>query len=349
MEKDLQFIIKRDFALIAAIAAFVMIFPAFLMQDTAIKYTNKQKVINALANESRIRLNKENEYKFNLQSDSTNQLANPSIAISNIKNPGEEKDVNKKIAVPQIKAKAFSIYDALKGKELASKESNQLLPLASLTKIFTALAVKEYLNESDTVTLKESDLQTEGEYGLILNSHWNPYELARFMLMVSSNDAAAALGRTLEEKLNKKFPEIIKDLSQKIGINVSFVLNPSGLDLSYETGGGYGTAKEISKTMAFASQNAPEIFEVTSKKEFVFYDEEGREYHAKNTNQDIEFIFNPVASKTGYTDLAGGNLSVAFEVEPRHLIVITVLGSDKENRFKDVEKLYNALIDYFAK
>jgi len=72
-------------------------------------------------------------------------------------------------------------------------------------------------------------------------------------------------------------------------------------------------------------------------------------HNAKNTNDSAESIPGLIGSKTGFTDLAGGNLVVAFEIEPGHVIVISVLGSDKEGRFQDVNKLYKATLNYFSK
>jgi D-alanyl-D-alanine carboxypeptidase len=51
-----------------------------------------------------------------------------------------------------------------------------------------------------------------------------------------------------------------------------------------------------------------------------------------------------IASKTGYTDLAGGNLAVAFDAGVNRPIVIAVLGSSREERFSDVEKLASAVL-----
>ena len=55
-----------------------------------------------------------------------------------------------------------------------------------------------------------------------------------------------------------------------------------------------------------------------------------------------------LASKTGYTDLANGNLVIAFNVGPMHPVIVAVLGSSQEGRFTDVEKLVNASIAKIA-
>jgi D-alanyl-D-alanine carboxypeptidase len=61
------------------------------------------------------------------------------------------------------------------------------------------------------------------------------------------------------------------------------------------------------------------------------------------TNQAIESLPGAEASKTGYTDMAGGNLGVVVDISLGHPVVIVVLGSTKEGRFRDMSILYNTL------
>ena len=63
-----------------------------------------------------------------------------------------------------------------------------------------------------------------------------------------------------------------------------------------------------------------------------------------STNAFIDKIPNVIASKTGYTDLAGGNLVVAFDAGLNRPIIISVLGSSQEGRFADALKLIDATI-----
>ena len=62
-----------------------------------------------------------------------------------------------------------------------------------------------------------------------------------------------------------------------------------------------------------------------------------------NTNQTIETLSGAEASKTGYTDRAGGNLAVIVDISVGHPIVIVVLGSTRQGRFQDIDVLYKAL------
>ena len=62
-----------------------------------------------------------------------------------------------------------------------------------------------------------------------------------------------------------------------------------------------------------------------------------------NTNQSIEELFGAEGSKTGFTDIAGGNLGVIVDITVGHPVVLVVLGSSREGRFKDIATLYTAL------
>jgi D-alanyl-D-alanine carboxypeptidase len=67
-----------------------------------------------------------------------------------------------------------------------------------------------------------------------------------------------------------------------------------------------------------------------------------------NTNKAIDLLPNVIASKTGFTDLAGGNLVVAFDAGIAHPIIIAVLGSSFDGRFDDMTKLVNSTIEYLS-
>ncbi len=260
-------------------------------------------------------------------------------------NTAERKPEKKSFKTPLLNAKAFVVYDANKKEIIAQKNAEVPLPLASLTKLFTALLSAKYLQD-DTVTMSKQDLETEGYSGLKDGTHWRANTLAAYMLVVSSNDAAVALKRALEKKTGRSFLELVKGLRKEKGLRQSFAVNPSGLDESDSLAGAYSSALEMAKLLNEAYKDAPNILSYTSKKEMAFKDLDGNIYDAKNTNKIVYYIFNILAGKTGFTDLAGGNLAVLFEPEPNHPIAIVVLSSGKETRFEDVRKLYEATLKY---
>jgi D-alanyl-D-alanine carboxypeptidase len=69
-------------------------------------------------------------------------------------------------------------------------------------------------------------------------------------------------------------------------------------------------------------------------------------YEVVNTNLSINNIPNILFSKTGYTELAGGNLTIIFRNQNEHLVAVTVLSSTQNDRFSDVEKIVNIMYNY---
>jgi D-alanyl-D-alanine carboxypeptidase len=76
--------------------------------------------------------------------------------------------------------------------------------------------------------------------------------------------------------------------------------------------------------------------------------EGGTSFSVKNTDPFVGTLPRLLLSKTGYTDLAGGNLSLVFDAGINHPIAVVVLGSSKNERFTDGTALVAATIEHFA-
>jgi D-alanyl-D-alanine carboxypeptidase len=133
--------------------------------------------------------------------------------------------------------------------------------------------------------------------------------------------------------------------TQKLGLAQSYFLNESGLDESATQSGGYGSADDVAKLMQYILVNKPEILEPT-KYASLTVTSLSNTYVAKNTDILADTIPGLLASKTGYTDLAGGNLAVAFDASIGRPFIIVVLGSTESGRFSDMQTLVNATMKY---
>jgi len=102
----------------------------------------------------------------------------------------------------------------------------------------------------------------------------------------------------------------------------------------------------MSKLMSYIWKNEPEAISQTNKHELEFVSEDGFLHVAENTNEDVNNISGLIGSKTGYTDLAGGNLAIIYDAGLNHPIVVVVLGSTLGGRFEDVESLVEATYLY---
>ncbi len=253
-----------------------------------------------------------------------------------------ERGIADALSTAEIIAKSFSVYDLDNDKRLYGRNDNVKMPLASLAKTMTVMVALDQ-GVVQLVEITPDFLKAEGEYNLIEGEIWNVKDLARFALIFSSNDAAVALSRGDQDFVKK-----MNDKSQAIGLTNTEFSNPTGLDTSDTTVGAYGTANEANKLAAFAISNYGEVFESTVWPEVKIKSESGYIHDVLNTNLIIDKIPSILFSKTGYTDLAGGNLTIIFKNAYGHRLAITVLGSTMQGRFIDMEKIVSALynLDY---
>lgn len=255
----------------------------------------------------------------------------------------------------EIEAKGVVVWDVVNERELFSKNPDLPLPLASLTKIMTALISDSNLPDSSRVKIAEEYLQPEGDSGLLVGDSWKASDLRDFTLLTSSNDGALALSALSVSKpkantndFDNSRMQFIKQMNDKaleIGLSNSRFLNEHGLDKSTDRGGAYGSAQDMAILLEYIMQNRPHLLEATRYKNLAFASAE-KVYNADNTNAFVDQIPGLIASKTGYTDLAGGNLVIAFDAGLNRPIIISILGSSTDGRFSDALKLVEASIEY---
>jgi len=113
-------------------------------------------------------------------------------------------------------------------------------------------------------------------------------------------------------------------------------LNETGLDVSNYISGGYGSASDVAKLVAYALKTSPDLFEATLNNSPL------------NTNPYATTTTLLIASKTGLTDLAGGNLAIVFDAGFNHPVISVVLGSSEKGRFIDTQKLIEATFKYLV-
>ena len=251
---------------------------------------------------------------------------------------------------PTLEGKAVLVYDFKEDVVLFSKEPYAQLPLASLTKLMTAAVTLEKIPEGASIPISAEDLELEGDVGLALGKSYPRDTLLALMLTNSSNDSARALATAAITYADPNtlvvehdFYESLRKKVAELGLQETYFLNETGLDESISTAGAYGSAYDVAMILGYLSAHAPQILEATTEPTLFF---EGKEI--KNTNPSVAAMSGLVASKTGFTDLAGGNLAVLLEVAPMHPIAIVVLGSSEEGRFTDVTSLTQSVRAYFA-
>lgn len=254
-------------------------------------------------------------------------------------------------------AKAAYVYDIRTGTVLFAKNENTRLPLASLTKIMSALVAEDLSPLYGTITVSNEALSSEGDSGLYDGEKWSLKDLLDFSLLTSSNDGMRAVALSLGalSKAGAGPEEIINDFvgemnikAGELGLKNTYFWNETGLDESDVKGGAYGTARDVSTLMAHILANYPELFAATRETTATITSLDNRAHVANNTNNIADEIPGLLASKTGFTDTAGGNLAIVFDPELGRPIVISILGSTGDGRFEDMRILIGAVMTYIS-
>ena len=254
-----------------------------------------------------------------------------------------------------LKAKSAYVYDVRTEQVLYARDENVRLPLASLTKLMVALVAYEEAPAYGTVTVGREALAAEGDSGLLTDERWSLKDLIDFSLISSSNDgmravalSLGALDRSLvsEKDIINDFVVSMNSKASELSLKNTYFWNETGLDESAVKGGAYGSAKDISTLLHYMLTRYPELLHATRRPLSQLTSLDNEVHVARNTNPIALTIPGLLASKTGYTQIAGGNLAFAFDPEIGRPIIVVILGSTSAGRFEDAEELVNATMAY---
>ncbi len=272
-----------------------------------------------------------------------------------------------------LEAKAVAVLDLEHDTFLYRKKADEPLALASLTKIMTALVADEKRKGEQDVVILARHLEEEGDSGLVAGERWRLRDLIDFTLLTSSNDGARALagiGVATQESAplsvsehgalaavpnsgfsgardpDRDFIDAMNSKAKELGLKSMSFFNPTGLDTADRLGGGYGSAADVTHLLDHAITSSPQTLEATRYGNLTFTSLDAITRHAVNTNVLTNTIPGLVASKTGYTTLAGGNLAIVVDAGFARPIAIVVLGSSQNGRFSDMQKLVRATTEY---
>jgi D-alanyl-D-alanine carboxypeptidase len=247
-----------------------------------------------------------------------------------------------------ISASSAFVLDAATGHVLYEKNAHTPRPIASITKLMTAYLASELIAAEDSLTVTHNAVRQDGDSGLRPNEQFTRKDIEQLVLIPSSNDAAYALaehaGGTLGDDARiAQFVAAMNIRAEELGYDSFVFSNMTGLDESTTQAGAIGSASDVSYFVRHILQTKPEILTPTREGGARIINQTGQVHSAANTNVIYDRIPNLLASKTGFTDLAGGNLTIAFDAGNNRPIIVTVLDSTFDKRFTDVLTLVAAL------
>ena len=243
---------------------------------------------------------------------------------------------NWEIVEPEIEAKSAIVFNTEKDKILYEKEIDRILPIASLTKIMTALIVLENIGLDEITIISEKAVKAYGERGgLIVKEKISIRNLLHTLLMESSNDAAIALAEAVEEKTGRLFISLMNEKVDQMGLVSTRFSDPSGFNST-----NISTVREIVEIVKY-SFNQSIIWQILKTPEINLFSDGGEtEHHWVNTDELLNQLPNVIGGKTGYTEKAGGCLALILKGPSENSYFINIiLGSN--DRFGEMEKIIN--------
>lgn len=243
-----------------------------------------------------------------------------------------------------ISAKAAVVMDSATGDILFGKNENEKLPMASTTKIMSALIVLESENLDEAFTVDSEAIKIEGSsMGLREGDIVTLRDLCYGMLLPSGNDAASAAAVRIAGSVDK-FVEMMNDKAEELGLSSTHFVTPSGLD-DY-TDEHYSTAADMAKLTAEALKNQEFRKICGCKNAKLKFGNPPFERWLTNTNKLLKMLDGCVGVKTGFTDKAKRCLISACQRNGAELICVTLNAPDDWN---DHISLYNTCFNYYEK
>lgn len=235
---------------------------------------------------------------------------------------------------PGTYAEAAVLLDVESGRVLYEKNARETLPIASTTKIITALVVREQLDLDDSVKITaEAAAVGERSINLVAGEELTVEQLLYAILVQSANDAAYALAQYTAGSI-EAFADMMNKKARALGAENSSFVNPHGLDQA----GHYSTAKDMA-VLGRQLLKDPVLAEMVKTEEYEI-PHPGQPYSrvCVNTNEILDSYPGATGIKTGYTGTAGRCLIASAERDGESLVA-AVLNS--QNRAADATALFN--------
>jgi len=241
---------------------------------------------------------------------------------------------------------AISVEINSQGKEkvLFKKNAREPMPIASLTKLMTAIVAWEFYDPELRVQISKEAIEQEEDNGeLKIGEILTVKDLLYIMLIESSNDAAYALAQVIGVE---GFQDLMNLKAKDMDLKNTYFFNSTGLDPNSENSKeiNYSSAEDLVKLGKYLLKK-PSILEILNKKEYPLYLKNGVLHHIlSNTNELLGEIPEIIGGKTGFTERAGGCLIEILKGRRAGTYLINVI-LNSPARFEDMKKL---IIPYYG-
>ena len=241
--------------------------------------------------------------------------------------------------ISQLTAKGVLMYDLTDEKTVFEKNAKTRMPMASLTKIMTAVVSLENKREDDKYVVKAANLVGEDSMGLTAGEVLTQEELLYGLMLPSGNDAAEVLAGDYPKGGREEFVQAMNDKVKSMGLIDTHFDNPSGLQ---GDGQQYTTAYDILVITRYGLERFPLLDKIVSTAEYVIpAGPTHKEYDLVNETNLLRTYPGVKGVKTGYTPEAGLCLVTYLDYHG-HKIIGVILNS--ENRRGEMRELLDATL-----
>jgi D-alanyl-D-alanine carboxypeptidase len=273
-------------------------------------------------------------------------MAQVNVNLESITKERQKEEAEIKLPeIPKLEIMAKSAISVLvnsdikEEKTIFEKDSNMILPIASLTKLIVADVVLENYDLNRIIRISQNAVAQEGDMGYLkVGEEFTVENLLYIMLIESSNDAAYSLSEVLTPNV---FVRLMNLEAQYLGMTNTYFEDPMGISARNQS-----NTKDLVILIKHLIEEQPLIWEILKKPEFVLKFPDGVLHHKLvNTNEILrEWGSNLeiVGGKTGYTYQANGCFALVLKVTDNGYLINVILGSD--DRFGEMKKI----IDFYT-
>lgn len=220
---------------------------------------------------------------------------------------------------PGVSAQGAVLIDAYDDTVLMAQLANTRLPMASTTKIMTAIVAIENCDINKKVKVSDEAIGVEGssiylQKGEILKME----DLIYALMLESANDAAVAIAVEVAGSV-EKFADMMNKKAEELGLKDTHFMNPHGLDHEEH----YTTAFELAKIASYGLKNE-QFKKIVSTKKYITQNSEGNYRAFFNHNRMLRVYNGAIGVKTGYTKRTGRCLVSAAERDGLMLVAVTL-------------------------
>lgn len=247
----------------------------------------------------------------------------------------KQPQTSSKPSVAVVSARAYLVGDVETGKIYMQKSSSLVLPVASMSKLITAVSSIDKLQSTQKISIPIAASTTPDTSNFKMNETFTVGEMLYPLLLNSSNVAAEALASTTNRA---KFLELMSGYAWEIGMPSTFFADPSGIDSR-----NVSTAKDFFALAQYLFKSRPNILAITKTPQ---YSVSTTTDHGSHVFYSIHpFVSDPnfLGGKTGHTESAKDTMLTIIRIGGRPIAIIVLASNNRKTDttllIKEVQKI----------